>query len=154
MKATLGAIPNSNSARPLPVPAPVRNPVSLALFWLSKTDPRLVSVCSRWAMETQAALGVFVLFTAALAFGAVYYTLSTLNASASLVPWIIGYSIFVLYLDREIAGSLDKTTAIVRPFLALFIGTLVAIPIEKLWVFRGASTRSCNAHTGWTTSSN
>jgi len=134
-------IPNHDSRskqqRPHPVPSPIRNPVRLALFWLSKTDPRLVSVCSRWAMETQAALGVFVLFTAALAFGAVYYTLSTLNASASLVPWIaLGYSIFVLFLDREITGSLDKTSAIVRPFLALFIGTLVAIPIE-LWVFQG-----------------
>lgn len=124
------------AARPLPVPVPVRNPLTLALFWLSKTDPRLVSVCSRWAMATQAAFGVFVLFTATLAFGAAYYTLSTLNAPGSLVPWIAaGWSVFILFLDREIAGSLDKTTAIVRPFLTLFIGTLVAIPIE-LWVFQ------------------
>jgi hypothetical protein len=88
-------------------------------------------------MATQAAFGAFVLFTAVLAFGSAYYTLSTLNVSASLIPWLAGgWSLFVGLLDREIAGSLDKTTAIVRPFLALFIGTLVAIPIE-LWVFQG-----------------
>jgi hypothetical protein len=128
--------PHPKAQRPLAVPVPVRNPISLALFWLSKTDPRLVSVCSRWAMVTQAAFGVFVAFTATLAFGAAYYTLSTLNAPSSLVPWIaLGWSVFILFLDREIAGSLDKTTAIVRPFLALFIGALVAIPIE-LFVFQ------------------
>jgi len=101
------------------------------LFWASKTDTRLVSVCSRWAIATQAAFGVFVLFSATLAFGAAYYTLSTLNTPATLVPWIAStWAVFVLYLDREIAGSLDKSTAILRPFLSLFIGTLVAIPVE------------------------
>jgi hypothetical protein len=123
--------------RPMPVPTPIRNPALLFLFWLSKTDSRLVSVCSRWSMATQAAFGIFVLFTAVLAFGSADYTLSTLSAPASLVPWMAtGWACFILFLDREIAGSLDKTTAIVRPFLALFIGTLVAIPIE-LWVFSG-----------------
>jgi hypothetical protein len=127
--------PKRSAQRPLPVPVPIRNPLSLALFWASKTDSRLVAVCSHWAIATQAAFGVFVFFTATLAFGAAYYTLSTLNAPAALVPWIAcAWAIFICFLDREIAGSLDKTTAIVRPFLALFIGTLVAIPIE-LWVF-------------------
>ncbi len=104
--------------------------------------PRLIRgslrcTCSRWAIATQAAFGIFVAFTAILAYGAAYYTLSTLNAPSSLVPWFaLGWSVFILFLDREIAGSLDKTTAIVRPFLALFIGALVAIPIQ-LWVFQG-----------------
>src|SRR6266851_3275207 len=113
----MNTIPNQEPTirpqRPLAVPAPVRNPVTLALFWLSKTDPRLVSVCSRWAMATQAAFGLFVVFTGFLAFGAAYYTLSTLSVSSSLVPWIAGaWACFVMACDREIAGSLDKTTAI------------------------------------------
>jgi hypothetical protein len=140
----MNAVPNhkpdesveSNTRRPLPPPVPIRNPMTVVLFWLSKTDTRLVSVWSRWAMATQAAFGVFVLFIAALAFGAAYYTLSTLNAPGSLIPWMaLGWSVFVGALDREIAGSLDKTTAVVRPFLALFLGTLTAIPIE-LYVFQ------------------
>ena len=127
----------TTARRPLPPPIPVRNPLTVMLFWLSKTDTRLVAVCSRWAMATQAAFGLFVLFTAALAFGAAYYTLSTLNAPGALIVWMaLGWSIFVGALDREIAGSLDKTTAIVRPILALFLGTLTAIPIE-LYVFQG-----------------
>src|ERR1035437_7299201 len=136
MNTVLNDETKTSARRPLPPPMPVRNPATLALFWLSKTDTRLVSVCSRWAMATQAAFGAFVLFTAALAFGAAYYTLSTLNAPSGLVPWTaVGWSIVVGLLDREIAGSLDKTTAVVRPFLALFLGTLTAIPIE-LYVFQ------------------
>jgi len=128
--------PKASSVRPLAVPAPVRNPATLLLFWLSKTDPHLVSVCSRWAMATQAALGMFVLFSASLAFLAAYYTFSTLNVSESLIPWIaFGYSGFILACDREIAGSLEKTTALVRPFLALIISAVVTIPVE-LYVFQ------------------
>lgn len=135
MNTTFHNDAKGKSQRPLPVPVPVRNPVTLFLFSMSKTDARLASVCSSWAIATQAAFGLFVLFTATLAFAAAYYTLSTLKAPAPLVPWIaLGWSIFILFLDREIAGSLDKTTAIVRPFLALFIGTLTAIPCE-LFVF-------------------
>lgn len=116
---------------------PIVNPIHLLFLRISKGDPRLAAVCSDWAKSTQVAFGVFVLFTATLAFGAAYYTLSTLGAPHSLVPWIAtGWAIFVLFLDREIAGSLDKRTAAIRPFLALFIGTLAAIPIE-LWVFQG-----------------
>ena len=127
---------NARASRQFPLPFPIRNPIVLGLVWLSKTDVRLVSVCSRWAIATQVAFGIFVAFTATLAFGAAYYTLSTLQAPSSLIPWIsVAWAIFILFLDREIAGSLDKTTAIVRPFLALFIGTLVAIPIE-LWMFQ------------------
>ncbi len=121
---------------PRPAPPSIKNSLTLGLLWASKTDPRLIAVCSRWAMATQVAFGVFVLFTATLAFGAAYCTLSTVHTPGSLIPWIaLAWSIFILFLDREIAGSLDKTTAIVRPLLALFIGTLVAIPIE-LWVFQ------------------
>jgi Domain of unknown function (DUF4407) len=134
------AVPNNSSAtttlRPRPIPRPIRNPVTLALLFASKTDPRLVAVCSRWAIATQCALGVFVCFTAVLAFGAAYYTLSTLNAPAGWVLWIaIAYAIWVAVLDREIVGGLDKMTAMVRPVLSLFIGTIIAIPIE-LWVFQ------------------
>ena len=136
MNTVLNDETKTTARRPLPPPVPVRNPLTVMLFWLSKTDTRLVSVCSRWAMATQAAFGAFVLFTAALAFGAAYYTLSSLNAPSGLIPWMaLGWSVFVGLLDREIAGSLDKTTAVVRPFLALFLGTLTAIPIE-LYVFQ------------------
>jgi hypothetical protein len=127
----------TTARRPTPVPVPVRNPLVLALLWASKTDPTLASLSSRWALATQTALGVFVLFTAVLAFGAAHYTLRTLNLSGALVPCIaLAWASFEFFLDREIAGSLDKTSAIVRPFLALFIGALAAIPLE-LFVFQG-----------------
>lgn len=115
---------------------PVRNPLTLALFWASKTDPKLASVCSRWARATQAAFGLFVLFTAALAFGSAYYTLSTLGVPDPWPTWIACvWMTFVFFLDREIVGGLDKASAAIRPLLALIIGTIVAVPIE-MWVFQ------------------
>ena len=45
------------------------------------------------------------------------------------------WSVFILYVDREIVGALDKRMAMVRPVLSLFIGVLVAVPVE-LWVFQ------------------
>ena len=88
---------NNAAARPKAVPAPIRNPVSLVLLWASKTDPRLLSLCSRWAMSTQTAFGVFVFFTAALALGGSYYTLSTINTpsaqpSGSPSAWFARFS--------------------------------------------------------------
>src|SRR5262249_1244263 len=115
----------------------VRNPIVRMLYWLSKTDGRLISICTHWARTTQAALGFFVLFTTALAFGAAFYTIRTLGVPAAWPVWIGGaWALFVLFLDREIVGGLGKTTAIVRPLLALVIGTIIAVPIE-LWIFQG-----------------
>ncbi len=128
-----GDAPRQSRPRPLPGPKPIRNPITLLLLWASKTDPRLLAVCSRWAMDTQIALGIFVFFTALLALGSARYTLSTVHASRSWALGIaISWSVFVFFLDREIVGSPDKKTAAVRPLLALLIGTLVAVPMELL----------------------
>src|SRR6185369_5762762 len=114
----------------------IYNPLTLLLLWASKTDPKLVAVCSRWAISTQAAFGLLVLFTTALAFCSAYYTLSTLGVSERWLPWIAAaYTLFIFTIDREIAGSLDRGTALVRPVLALMIGTVVAVPVE-LWIFQ------------------
>jgi hypothetical protein len=126
----------TTNKRPLRSPVSVRNPLTLLLFWASKTDPRLAAVCSRWAIATQAAFGVLVLFTTALAFCSAYYTLSTLGVSDRWLPWIAGaYTVFIFTIDREIVGGLDRATAFVRPVLALFIGMVVAVPVE-LWIFQ------------------
>src|SRR5260370_11136576 len=121
----------TSESRSLTTPVPIRNPLMRVLLWASKTDHRLDAMCSRWARATQTALGVFVLFTGVMAFGSAYYTISTIRPSNAATLWIaLGWAIFVGFLDREIVGGLDKRTAIVRPILALFIGTLVAIPVE------------------------
>jgi hypothetical protein len=115
---------------------PIRNPITLLLFWASKTDLRLIAVCSRWAMATQAAFGVLVLFTTSLAFCSSYYTLSTIGVADRWLLWLAGgYTVFIFVMDREIVGGLDKATAVVRPFLALVIGIVVAVPVE-LWIFQ------------------
>lgn len=124
------------SPRAQVAPAATRNPILLVLYYASKTNPHLAGLCSHWARATQAAMGVFVLFTALLAFGSQYYTLSTLNVAGSRALWIaLAWSCFIFFLDREIVGGLDKMTAVVRPLLALCIGTLVAIPTE-IFIFR------------------
>jgi hypothetical protein len=119
-----------------PRPRRILNPLTLLLLWASKTDHELVLVCSRWAIATQAAFGLLVLFTTSLAFCSSYYTLSTLNVSDRWVLWIAAaYTCFIFVLDREIVGGLDKVTAFVRPLMALMIGMVVAVPVE-LWIFQ------------------
>jgi len=136
MNATLYTADRSASQRPLPTPKPIRNPFTRLFLWASKTDPRLAALATPWARATQAAFGVFVFFTALLAFGGMYYTLSTLAVPAAWVLWIaLGWGIFVFFLDREIVGGLDRAAAIVRPLLALALGTIVAVQIQ-LFVFQ------------------
>ncbi len=127
----------TQNCRPAPIPTPIRNPITLICLWASKTDPRLVALCSRWAIATQAAQGFFVFATAMLAFAGAYYTISSLHAPPVWARSIaVAWALFCLFLDREIVGGLEKSNAIVRPLLALCLGALVAIPIE-LWILRG-----------------
>jgi hypothetical protein len=115
---------------------PSHNPLVRALHWVSKTDPVIISLCGWWTRQTQAALGFFVLFTATLALCSGIYTLTTLNVQAP-ISYALGslWAAFIFYIDREIVGALDKRMAMVRPVLSLFIGVLVAVPVE-LWVFQ------------------
>lgn len=95
---------------------------SVGLYWLGNGDPsRLWAICC-----FHGDIGVRV------------GLLRSRHAEHTrpLVPWIaLGWSAFILVLDREIVGGLDKSSAYVRPVLSLFIGVLVAIPIE-LFVFQ------------------
>lgn len=119
-----------------PTVRPTRNPLVMALHWASKTDPSIIPLCGWWTRQTQAALGFFVLFTSALALCSGTYTLTTLNVQppANLLLGAL-WCLFIFYIDREIVGALDKRMAVVRPVLSLFIGVLVAVPVE-LWVFQ------------------
>lgn len=119
-----------------PTVRPTRNPLVMALHWASKTDPSIVPLCGWWTRQTQAALGFFVLFTATLALLSGTYTFTTLNVAPPLNFALGGlWGVFIFYIDREIVGALDKRMAMVRPVLSLFIGVLVAVPVE-LWVFQ------------------
>ena len=115
---------------------PTHNPLVRALHWVSKTDPVIISLCGWWTRQTQAALGFFVLFTATLALCSGTYTLTTLNVPPPMNYALGGlWAAFIFYIDREIVGAVDKRMALVRPVLSLFIGVLVAVPVE-LWVFQ------------------
>jgi hypothetical protein len=113
-----------------------RNPITKAFQWASKTDPTIIPLCGWWTRQTQAALGFFVLFTSTLALFSGTYTLTTLNVPQPSNLVLGGlWGMFIFYIDREIVGALDKRMAMVRPVLSLFIGVLVAVPVE-LWVFQ------------------
>ena len=119
-----------------PVVRATRNPFVRCLHWVSKTDPNIVALCGWWTRQTQAAFGFFVLFTATLALFSGIYTLTTLNVTPPL-NYILGalWATLIFYIDREIVGALDKRMALIRPVLSLFIGVIVAVPVE-LWVFQ------------------
>src|ERR1043166_5723954 len=130
---------------------PSKNPLTRLLFWCSKTDPRLACVCSRWARATQAAFGVFVLFTSLLALGGMFYTLSNLNIPRPWPLWIaIAWSVFVLFLDREIVGGLDRGAAVVRPLMAVAWERLSRSSFNSLCSKTG-STKTLRRNTARTT---
>ncbi len=118
-------------------PVPKLSSLTLLLLWLAKTDSKLMSLCSRWSIATGAATGLSVALCALWAGGAMFYTLSTVNVPHNLVPWLsVAWLTFVALVDREITGALDRKAAIVRPFIALFMGTITAVAIE-LFILQG-----------------
>jgi hypothetical protein len=100
--------------------------------YLSKTDPRIIAhpLCSASRM-TQTSLGVMVLFTGILAFFSGSYAVFTAfnSLSLSIVVGII-YALMIITFDREIVSATDKRAVVIRLPLALFIGVIVAVPIE------------------------
>jgi len=114
-------------------PVPELNLLTRLLLWLAKADISLMRLCSRWSIDTGAATGLAVFLSALWAGGAMFYTLSTVQVPHSLLPYLsAAWVVFVGLIDREISGALDRKAAIVRPIVALFMGTIVAVPVELL----------------------
>ncbi|MEX0274979.1 MAG: DUF4407 domain-containing protein, partial [Flavobacteriaceae bacterium] len=114
------------------------------LLFLSKTDDELYESCPQSAKNTQLAYGLFVLLTGVLAFISGTYAISNLfidydwqhnttefQDEGLLISISLGvlYAIMIMAIDREVVSARNKGAAFSRLFLAMAIGTVVAVPI-------------------------
>ena len=109
------------------------NIVARILLYLSKTDRRLIGLCSDSAYKTQVGYGVFVLIVGIFAFTSASYALrTTLSDSYAVYAVAAVYASLIMFIDREIvsANSKGKKMIAVRLALAVFIGLVVSVPIE------------------------
>jgi len=115
------------------------------LLFLSKSDKDIISICSNSTRSTKAALGLFVLVTAILAFISGTYALSTifyqinentgelyLPLGKLLISIFIGiiYALLIANIDREIVSSSNRYAVLVRLPLAVILGIVLAYPLE------------------------
>jgi hypothetical protein len=107
--------------------------VTKLLFYLSKTDRRLVVLCSGTAYKTQASNGIFVLIVGIFAFTSASYALRT-ALGANWVAYVVAavYGALIMFIDREIVSATSKNRGMIatRLVLAVFIGLVVSVPIE------------------------
>lgn len=107
--------------------------VTKFLLYLSKTDRRVIVLCSDSAYKTQAGNGVFVLLVGIFAFTSASYALRT-ALGANWVAFLVAavYGVLIIFIDREIVSANNKNKGMIatRLGLAVFIGLVVSVPIE------------------------
>ena len=108
------------------------NPLTDFLYWASKTDRRLLRLCTPFTQMTHTARGFFVLATAVFALASSYYTLTTIaSGSATLaLPLSLLWASVIFMVDRELVGHWSRRSLWLRVGLAFILGMLVAIPAE------------------------
>lgn len=116
------------------------------VYWLSKTDYYVLSLCPTTMRDTLLSLGMMVLFTTLLAFSAGLYTIkTTLIPPGEVYAWPLSvglaliYAYGILLIDREIVGATSAKAWWVRFVFAGLIATAVSYPV-KLLFFEGRIT--------------
>ena len=112
--------------------------ISQFLLFLSKTDTHVLKYCTREAFLTQASLGAMVLFTGVLALISGYYAINSsffarddsLEGVAISALIAAFYAIGIIMFDREVVAVTRPWATVPRLFLAAFIGTVIAFPLE------------------------
>lgn len=115
------------------------NIVARILLYLSKTDSRLIGLCSDSAYKTQVGYGIFVLIVGIFAFTSSSYALrTTLGDGYAVFAIAAVYAALIMFIDREIVSATNKGKGMLatRLVLAVLIGLVVSVPIE-LKLFEG-----------------
>lgn len=109
------------------------NIIARILLYLSKTDRRLIGLCSDSAYKTQVGYGVFIMIVGIFAFISSSYALrTTLSDSYAVFAIAAVYAALIMFIDREIVSATSKGKGMIaaRLVLAVFIGLVVSVPIE------------------------
>lgn len=108
----------------------ISNPFTKFFLWASKTDSRIIGLCTTWTRKTHVARGFFVLATSVLAFVAMDYALSTtVRTSRLAVPLALLFAAVIFMFDRELVGHWSRGSLWIRFILSVFLGATVAVPL-------------------------
>jgi len=108
----------------------IGNPFTKFFLWASKTDYRIIGLCTTWTRKTHVARGFFVLATSVLAFVAMDYALSTTGRTSRLAfPLALLFASVIFMFGRELVGHWSRRSLWIRFILSVFLGATVAVPL-------------------------
>ena len=108
----------------------VTNPFTRFFLWASKTDCRIIRLCTNWTQKTHVARGFFVLATSLLAFAAMDYALSSTGRTRTVAfPLALLFAVVIFMFDRELVGHWSHRSLWTRFILSIFLGATVAVPL-------------------------
>lgn len=108
----------------------ISNPFTSFFLWASKTDYRIIRLCTTWTHKTHVARGFFVLVTSLLAFVAMDYALSTTGRTSTVAfPLALLFAVVIFMFDRELVGHWSHRSLWTRFVLSIFLGATVAVPL-------------------------
>lgn len=100
-------------------------------LFFSKTDLKVIRICTRETQMTQVAIGCMVLITGIFAFISGFFAIhSSFNVTLLAVLIAFLYASAIILFDREIASSIEKKTILLRIPFAILIGLVISFPIE------------------------
>ncbi len=125
------SITTAETVRYVDKPGWMKNPFVRFFLWASKTDTRLMQLCSGSTRRTHVARGFFVMGTGIAAGAACFYflytTIGDVRVAAAIAP-LCGSIIFMF--DRELVGGATVRSALIRILLSLMLGIAISIPFE------------------------
>lgn len=110
-----------------------QNIIARFFQYLSKTDPNMIEspTCSKADQMTQTMLGVMVFITGIFAFLAAAFAMMTAFDDLRIAISVgMIWALIIIWFDRAIVSTKDKTAILLRLPIALVIGFTVSIPLE------------------------
>src|SRR5947209_15604590 len=105
--------------------------ISRFFQFFSKTDRRVIALCTDFCRKTQTSYGIFVLLTGVFAFLSCMYAVNTTFENIYIAaPVALLYSMVIIFIDREIVSGTKKSGIWPRLVLAIVVGFVISVPLE------------------------
>jgi hypothetical protein len=105
--------------------------ISKFFQFFSKTDRRVIALCTDYCRKTQTSFGIFVLLTGVFAFLSCMYAVNaTFDNHYVSIPVALLYCTVIIFIDREIVSGQKKSAILPRVALAAAVGFVISVPLE------------------------
>lgn len=105
--------------------------ISRFFQFFSKTDRRVIALCTDYCRKTQTSFGIFVLLTGVFAFLSCMYAVNaTFDNPYVSIPVALLYCTVIIFIDREIVSGQKRSALLPRVVLAAAVGFVISVPLE------------------------